>query len=57
MSNKMMGPPDKMIAEVKKYYDGPIPGPKAKTFSQEYNDFFFLYDVAKEAQSVLGEST
>ncbi|KEF57291.1 uncharacterized protein A1O9_05208 [Exophiala aquamarina CBS 119918] len=50
MSNKMMGPPEKMIAEVRRYYDGPIPGPKAKTFSQEYNDFFFLYDVEGEAK-------
>ncbi|EXJ56296.1 uncharacterized protein A1O5_12563 [Cladophialophora psammophila CBS 110553] len=52
MSNKMMGPPDKMIAEVKRYYTGPIPGPKAKTFSKEYNDFFFLYDVADEARNL-----
>ena len=50
MSNKMMGPPDKMINEVKRYYQGEIPGPKAKTFSKEYNDFFFLYDVEKEAR-------
>ncbi|KAK4948707.1 hypothetical protein LTR10_012711 [Elasticomyces elasticus] len=53
MSNKMMGPPDKMISEVKRYYDGPIPGPTAKTFSQEYNDFFFLYDIEKEAGKIL----
>lgn len=53
MSNKMMGPPDKMIAEVRRYYDGPIPGPKAKTFSSEFNDFFFRYNVAEEAKKVL----
>lgn len=53
MSNKMMGPPDRMISEVKRYYDGPIPGPKAKTFSQEYNDFFFLYDIEQEAQKMV----
>lgn len=57
MSNKMMGPPDKMIAEVRKYYNGPIPGPKAKTYSQEYNEFFFLYDVATQAELLLKEST
>jgi salicylate hydroxylase len=49
MSNKMMGPPDKMIAGVRRYYDGKIPGPSAKTFDDEFNDFFFLYDVATEA--------
>ncbi|KIX09445.1 uncharacterized protein Z518_00525 [Rhinocladiella mackenziei CBS 650.93] len=53
MSNKMVGPPDKMMAEVKKYYDGQIPSPKAKTFSQEYNDFFFLYDIAEEAKKLI----
>jgi salicylate hydroxylase len=53
MSNRMMGPPDKMIAEVRRHYDGPIPGPKAKTFSDEYNDFFFLYDVAEEAKKLV----
>ncbi|KIW81858.1 hypothetical protein Z517_04884 [Fonsecaea pedrosoi CBS 271.37] len=52
MSNKMMGPLDKMVAEVQKYYAGPIPGPKAKTFSKEYNDFFFLYDVENEASKI-----
>lgn len=52
MSNKMMGPPDKLIAAVKQYYTGPIPGPTAKTFSKEYNDFFFQYDVAAEAEKV-----
>ena len=54
MSNKMMGPPDKMISEVKRYYDGQIPGPKAKTYSKEYNDFFFLYDAEEEARKVVG---
>ena len=54
MSNKMMGPPDKMISEVRRYYDGSdVPGPKAKTFSKEYNDFFFLYDIEKEAKRLL----
>lgn len=52
MSNKMMGPPDKMISEIKRYYNGAIPGPQAKTFSEEYNDFFFLYDVADEARTL-----
>lgn len=53
MSNKMMGPPDKMISEVRRYYDGAVPGPKAKTFSEEYNDFFFSYDVAREAKNLV----
>ena len=56
MSNKMMGPPDKMQSEVKRYYLGSIPGPKAKTFSTEYNDFFFLYDVESEARKVAEKS-
>lgn len=53
MSNKSMGPGEKMITEVKKYYDGPLPGPRAKTFSSEFNDFFFLYDVGQEARKML----
>lgn len=53
MSNKMLAPTDKMIREVKRHYRGEIPGPKAKTSSAEYNDFFFLYDVEKEAKSFL----
>jgi hypothetical protein len=53
MSNKMMGPPDRMISEVKRYYDGPIPGRQAKTFSKEYNDFFFQYDIEEEARNML----
>lgn len=53
MSNKMMGPLEKMVAEVKKYYPGDIPGPTAKTFSKEYNDFFFLYDIQEEAKKMV----
>jgi 2-polyprenyl-6-methoxyphenol hydroxylase-like FAD-dependent oxidoreductase len=53
MSNKMMGPPDRMISEVKRYYDGPIAGRQAKTFSKEYNDFFFRYDIEEEARNML----
>ncbi|KAJ9612883.1 hypothetical protein H2200_002824 [Cladophialophora chaetospira] len=53
MSNKMMGPPDKMISEIKRYYGGEIPGAKDKTFSKGYNDFFFLYDIEKEARKAV----
>lgn len=53
MSNKMMGPPDQLAAEVRKYYAGEIPGANAKTFGPEYNDFFFKYDVLSEARRVL----
>lgn len=50
MSNKLMGPPDKMLAEVRQYIpEGDVPGPGSKTFGPEFNDFFFLYDVHKEA--------
>ncbi|KAI0010019.1 FAD/NAD(P)-binding domain-containing protein [Xylariaceae sp. FL0662B] len=57
LSNGMMGPPEIMEAEVRRYYDGPLPGSgaKAKTYSAEYNDFFFLYDVAEEARKLLGD--
>ena len=59
MSNKMMGDLNKMVEEVKTYYvqgrdgDVKVPGPMAKTFSDEFNDFFFLYDVRKEAEKVV----
>jgi salicylate hydroxylase len=56
MSNKMMGPPDKLIEEVKQYYAGDIPGPGSKTFGPEYNDFFFNYDARKESQSLIDPS-
>lgn len=59
MSNKMMGDLNKMVEEVKTYYvegrdgDVKVPGPTAKTFSQEFNDFFFRYDVMAEAKKLL----
>ena len=53
LSNKMMGPPAKMEAEVRRYYDGPLPEQGAKTFSKGYNDFFFEYNVRNEAKRVL----
>lgn len=53
MSNKMKAGMEKaMLDEVKTYYDGPIPGPEAGTLSAPYNDFFFKYDVAKEAEKL-----
>ena len=59
MSNKMMGDLQKMVEEVKTYYvegrdgDVKVPGPTAKTFSEEFNDFFFRYDVMGEARKLL----
>ena len=53
MSNKMMGPPANMIDEVRQYYDGHVPGPTAKTFDTEYNDFFFLYNVSDDARKLM----
>ena len=54
LSNKMMGPPEAMLEEARRYFDGrDLPGPGAKTFSQEYNDLFFLYDVAEAARALL----
>jgi salicylate hydroxylase len=52
-SNKMMGPPDKMIQEVKQYFSGPIPAAGAKTFGPEFVDFFLSYDVKKAAEELL----
>lgn len=55
MSNKMKpGMERAMLEEVRLYWDGPIPGPKAATMSKEYNDFFFTYDVAEEAKKLRG---
>ncbi|KPI35784.1 6-hydroxynicotinate 3-monooxygenase [Cyphellophora attinorum] len=52
-SNKMMGPPDKMIQEVKQYFSGPIPAAGSKTFGPEFVDFFLSYDVKKAAEQLL----
>lgn len=53
LSNKMMGPPEAMMEECRKYYDGPLPSLKAQVFSDEYNDWFFKYDVGAEARDLL----
>lgn len=56
LSNKMMGPPEVMMDECRKYYDGPLPSMKAQVFSDEYNDWFFKYDVGVEAKNLLERS-
>ncbi|KAH9891448.1 hypothetical protein F4778DRAFT_772959 [Xylariomycetidae sp. FL2044] len=57
MSNMMAGPnnKDSMITEIRRYYgdSGSIPGRNAMTFSEEYNDFFFSYNVVEEARKLL----
>lgn len=53
LSNKMMGPPEAMMEECRKYYDGPLPSVKAQVFSDEYNDWFFKYDVGAKARGLL----
>jgi salicylate hydroxylase len=53
LSNKMMGSPEAMMEECRKYYDGPLPSLKAQVFSNEYNDWFFNYDVGTEARNLL----
>ena len=61
LSNKMMGDLRKMVEEVKTYYvegrDGEVkvPNATAKTFGGEFNDFFFCYDLRREAGRVLRE--
>ena len=53
MSNKMMGPPEKMNAEIRQYYEEEIPPVGSKTFGAEFNDFFFAYDVKEEAEKLV----
>jgi hypothetical protein len=53
MSNYMMVGGPKMIEEARKYYDGPLPPPGSKTFSQPFSDFFFQYDIFQEAKKAL----
>lgn len=53
LSNKMMGPPEVMMEECRKYYDGPLPSLKAQVFSDEYNNWFFNYDVRAKARDLL----
>jgi salicylate hydroxylase len=58
MSNKMMGDLSKMVEEAKSYFTAEdeersgmkVPGPTAKTFSPEYNEWNFGYDIVKEAE-------
>lgn len=53
LSNEMMGPPEAMMEECRKYYDGPLPSLKAHVFSDEYNDWFFNYDVGAKARDLV----
>ena|SRR2546423_11387897 len=53
MSNYMMAGGPKMIEEARKYYDGALPPPGSKTFSQPFCDFFFQYNVFEEAEKVM----
>jgi hypothetical protein len=53
MSNYMMVGGPKMIEEARKYYDGALPPPGSKTYSQPFCDFFFQYDIFQEAKKVL----
>jgi len=45
----------KMEQEIRKYYDGPLPPKEAAPHSGPICEFFFGYDVRKEAERVLGE--
>jgi 2-polyprenyl-6-methoxyphenol hydroxylase-like FAD-dependent oxidoreductase len=63
LSNKMMGDPNTMLAEVGTYYadmdeqERPVlPTPASKTYSKAYNDFFFGYDVRREAERLVSGS-
>ena len=56
LSNFMMPVPQKAIAEASKYYKGDLPPADSKTYSKEFCDFFFGYDVIEDAKKVLKES-
>lgn len=53
LSNKMVGSPEVMMEECRNYYDGPLPSLKAQVFSDEYNDWFFNYDVRAKARELV----
>ena len=53
----MMAGEGKAIAEAGKYYPGELPPAASKTFSREYCDFFFGYDVVEDAQRALNKSS
>ena len=57
LSNFMMAGEGKAIAEAGKYYPGELPPAASKTFSREYCDFFFGYDVVEDAQRALNKSS
>jgi salicylate hydroxylase len=52
LSNFMMAGP-KAVAEAGKYFKGELPSVESKTYSKEFCDFFFGYDVAKDAQQAI----
>ena len=57
LSNFMMAGPGKVAAEAGKYYQGELPPASSKTYSREYCDFFFGYDVVEDAQRMLNDSS
>lgn len=56
LSNKMVGSAEAMMEECRKYYGGPLPSLKAQVFSDEYNDWFFNYDVAAKARDLVART-
>lgn len=56
LSNFMMAGGGKASAEAGKYFDGELPPKEAKTYSKEFCDFFFGYDVIGDAERVLRDS-
>ena len=53
MSNYMMVGGPKMIEEARRYYDGALPPPGSKTFSEPFCDFFFRYNIFLEAKKMM----
>ena len=54
----LVGPKqDKLVEEIRKYYDGPLPPKDALPHSPPICDFFFGYDVRGEAEKILAEAT
>jgi salicylate hydroxylase len=52
LSNFMMAGP-KAVAEARKYFKGDLPPVDSKTYLKEFCDFFFGYDVVKDAQQAI----
>ena len=44
---------DNALTKVREYYAGPVPASTAESWSEPIQDFFYGYDVFKEAEKAL----